>query len=110
MAEIDFSKLLPQMLAAAEGVLNNKWPDVKGYAESEFNKLNETFRFIGLEVAEGRMTMDRAKQHLAMQKRAAVQILLAVKGLGQLAAEAAINAALNVVKDAVNAAVGFPLI
>jgi hypothetical protein len=37
-------------------------------------------------------------------------VLLAIQGLGLLSVEAAINAALNVVKNTVNTAVGFALI
>ncbi len=110
MADIDLSELLPKMLEAAKGVLKKKWPDAKGYAESEFRKLQETVQFIEGEVLAGRMTEERARQHFAMQKRTAIQVLLAIKGLGQLAAEAAINAALDVVKDVINKAVGFALI
>ena len=45
-----------------------------------------------------------------MHKSASCSVLLTLHGLALLAAEEAINAALNVVKGVVNAAVKFPLI
>jgi hypothetical protein len=110
MANIDFSKLLPEMSKAAQKVLKNKWPEVKGYAESAFEEMRKTLQYISDEFLAGRMTKERAKQQLAIQKRTAMQILLTVEGLGLLAAEEAVNAALDVIKDVINAAVGFPLI
>mgnify|MGYP003439191727 FL=1 len=48
--------------------------------------------------------------HLEIQKNATRMVLMTIEGLGILAAEAAITAALNVVKDSVNTAVGFSLL
>jgi hypothetical protein len=47
---------------------------------------------------------------MEMQKNAARMVLLAIEGLGILAVEAAINAALAVVKEAVNGALDFALL
>lgn len=109
MADIDFSELLPKMLKAAEGILKN-WTDAQGYAESACRKLQEAVQYIKDEVQAGQMTEERAKEHLAIQKRAARVVLLGIDGLGKRAAEAAINEILDVVKDVINKAVGFALI
>jgi hypothetical protein len=45
-----------------------------------------------------------------MQKLASQNVLLTLQGLSLLAVEAAINAALGVIKTAVNTAIGFALL
>ena len=54
--------------------------------------------------------VQQAELHLQIQKNAMRSVLLTVEGLGLLAAEQAINQALALVKDQVNAAVGFALL
>ena len=110
MANINVSELVKKMLGAAQEELKGKWPDAKNYAQAEFRKIGESIAFIQKEVLAGRMTEDRARLHLEVQKNAARMVLLCIEGLGILAVEAAINAALAVVKDAVNTALGFALL
>jgi hypothetical protein len=52
----------------------------------------------------------RAKLLLDMQKNASSSVLQTVKGLSLLAAEQAINAALNVLRSSVNTAIGIALL
>jgi hypothetical protein len=61
-------------------------------------------------LAAGRINSQQADLLLDMQKLASRNVLLTMEGLGLLAAEAAINAALDVVKKAVNTALGITLI
>lgn len=110
MPEIDFDDVLKNMIGAASASLGNAWEDAKAYAEAEFTKMRDTLAFIQTEVVAGRMTPERAGLHLRMQKNAATAVLLTLEGLGILAVENAINAALDAVKAAVNTALGFPLI
>lgn len=107
---INVSELLKKMLAAAESVIKKEWPDSKDYAESEFKKIGESIMFIQKEVKAGKMTADRARLHMEIQKNAARTALLALEGLAVIAVEKAINAALAAVKDTVNAALKFPLL
>ena len=110
MPAIDVQNLTAQMVNAAKGVLGANWQVTKTYAEAEFNKLALTLDFIRQEVLAGRMTPAKAQIHLEMQKNAATTVLLTIKGLNVLAVENAINAALGVVKNTVNTAVGFVLL
>ena len=110
MPNIDLSELLDNMLNAAKGELKDKWPEAKEFAESELKKIGESILFIQKEVIAKRMSQEKAKLHLDMQKNASKTILLTLEGLGILAVEAAINAALQVVKKTVNSAIGFSLI
>lgn len=110
MASINLHELLPQMLSAASGVLKKQWPEIKDYVESEFKKIGESILFIETQRAQGKMTERQAQLHLELQKQATRSVLLSAEGMGLLATEAAINAALNVVKDAVNTALKFTLL
>ena len=110
MPEIDTEALLKSMLAAAKGVLAKKWPKVKDYATSEFKKIGESIRFIAQQVAAGKMGKEEAQLQLSIQQHASRAALLAVEGLGLVAAEQAINAALAAVKTTVNAALPFKLL
>ena len=110
MAELDVSKLATDMLGAAMKVLNQKWPEAAGYAESEFKKIAESIALIQRQCAAGKMTEEQARLHLELQRIASRNVLLTLEGLGLLTAEAAINAALQVVKVAVNTAIGIVLL
>lgn len=107
---LDVEALGKSMAAAAGGVLDKKWKTARPYAEAEFTKLADTLKLIEQEVLALRMTPKKAAIHLEIQKEAAVTVLLTVQGLSTLAVEEAINAALAVVKDTVNAALKFPLL
>ncbi len=110
MANIDVSELVANMLKAAKQALGNKWPEAKDFAESEFKKIGEAILFIEKQRLSGKMSDEKARLHLEIQKNASKTVLLTLEGLGILAVEAAINAALNVIKDTVNKALGFALI
>ena len=56
------------------------------------------------------MPPKEARLLLEMQQNPAKAVLMTVEGLGLLAAEAAINAAINAVRTTVNKALGFALI
>ena len=107
---IEWKDLGPAMLGAAKGVLKKKWPEVKDYAESEYKKLAETLQLIEKLTLAGTITPEEALLQLQIQRNAARTVLLTIEGLGVLAAEQAINAALNAVKPVVNGAIGFALI
>jgi hypothetical protein len=110
MANINVSDVLAGMIAAAQGVFSNKWPKVKDFAEAEFEKLARTLVQIEALKVSGQITDGEASVLLEMQKNTARAVMLALEGMSLLLVEQAINAALAVVKDAVNRAVGFPLI
>ncbi|PVW15808.1 hypothetical protein DDV96_05950 [Marixanthomonas spongiae] len=98
------------MLAAAKGVMEANWEDVKPYAEQEFKNLSENLQLIIRLRAENKITEEQAKLYLDIHKSSVKIVLLTIEGLGILAVEQAINAALDVVKDTVNTAIGFVLI
>ena len=104
------SKLAKQMLAAAKGEVAEKWPDVKLYADAEARKLAQTLVMIEKLKVSGKITKKQADILLDMQKQTSRVVLLTIEGLNLLAAEAAINAAIKSIRDAVNDAIGWKLI
>ncbi|MBT3880312.1 MAG: hypothetical protein HON76_05330 [Candidatus Scalindua sp.] len=107
---IDVADIAAKMLEAFKGQLTKKWPEVKVYAETEARKLAETLVMIEKLKLAGEITDEQAKLQLQIQKNACRTVFLAIEGLGIIAVEQAINAALGVLKDAINTALKFPLI
>ena len=109
MANIDISKLLAEMGVAAAKVLKDQWPVVQNFTEMELQKIAITIGSIHAGVVAGTMTSAEAQVLLDMQKNATRTVLLASEGMSALAAEQAINAALDVAKMALNAALKIPI-
>ncbi len=107
---LDTSEIVQKMVQAAANSLKNSWPSIKDFAETEFKNLAETLALIVRLRAEGKITEEQAKLHLQIQKNTTRMVLLTAEGLALLAVEGAINAALSVVREGVNTAVGFVLL
>ncbi len=107
---LDVGTLAQQMLAAALPVLKKDAADAEAFAKTEFTKIAQTIVSLGEQVAAGQINQQQAGLLLDMQTSASRSVLLTLKGLALLAVEQAINAALDVVKAAVNTALGFTLI
>ena len=107
---LDFDQLFNAMFQAAAGMLKDSVPDIESFAKTEFQKLAHTLVSIGEQLAGGVINQEQAELLLDMQKNATRAVFTTVEGLGILAAEAAINAALDAVKGIVNSAVKFTLL
>jgi hypothetical protein len=108
--DLDVGTLASQMLEAALPILQKDTQDAESFAKTEFTKLAQTMVSITGQLAAGEIDQQQASLLLEMQKSASRNVLLTLKGLALLGAEAAINAALSVVKTVVNTAARFPLI
>jgi hypothetical protein len=108
--DFDIEKLGSDMLTAALPLLGKAGQDAGSFAKAEFAKIATTIASIGEDLAAKRINLQQAELLLDMQTLASRNVLLTVEGIGLLAAEGAINAALAVIKKAVNAAVGVALI
>jgi hypothetical protein len=106
MPNIDAGTLATQMLTAVSGVLQQHWKDVRPFAETEMQKLALTAVQIEAGQRDGSLTQTQAKILLKMQANATASVFTAIKTIGMIAAQDAINAALGVLKSAVNTAVG----
>ncbi|MEI6265466.1 MAG: hypothetical protein WCP74_10180 [Sphingobacteriia bacterium] len=110
MANIDFSKLVHDMLTAAKGKLTSHWKEVKPYAEKEVNSFAENIKLIAELKMKGKITEEQARLYIDIQKNSMRIVLLTIEGLGILAVEAAINAAIDVIRSTVNTALGWRIL
>jgi hypothetical protein len=107
---IDVQSLATQMLTVAIPLLKADAQNAESFAKVEFTKIAQTIASIGEQLAANQINQQQAILLLNMQKLASQNVLLTLQGLALLAVEAAINAALGVVKTAVNTALGFALL
>ena len=70
----------------------------------------ESFVMIEKLIIMDKITEEQARIHFHIQHNATRMVLLTVEGLGIIAVEQAINAALDVLKDTINTALNFTLI
>ncbi len=110
MAEINVQEILEQMLDAAKGVLENHWEEAKPFAKQELKSLAENLKLINQLKTEGKISEEQTKYYLEIHKSSIRIVLLTIEGLGILAVEAAINAALEVIKSTVNTAIGWSIL
>lgn len=110
MADINVNEILEKMLDASKEALQNHWEEAKPYAKQELKSLAESLKLINQLKVDGKINEQQAKYYLEIHKSSVRIVLLAIEGLGILAVESAINAALDVVKTTVNAAIGWSII
>jgi len=104
------SDLVSSMVKAAQASLGKDWPKARDFARPEIDRLARTLRDITQLAAAGKVNKQQARALLAIHKNTAQTVLLTIEGLGIIAAENAINAALAAVKEAVNAAAGVAIV
>jgi len=107
---LDIAALVETMWSAAKGPLGNAAATAEPFAKTQFTNIAQTCASIASGVALTQISQQQAAFLLDIQKHATQNALLATEGLGLVAAEAAINAALGAVAGVVNGAVGFKLI
>ena len=107
---LDVEAIGKEMINAAKGIVGERWPTTKQYFESESKMFAERLASIAAMRVDGLISEARAKQHVRFQTEAWETALLAVNGLNQLMVEEALNAAIKVVREVVNKAVGFVLL
>lgn len=110
MATINIEELVGQMLQAAQGVLKNHWDEARPYAEKEFKAFGDNIKLIAELKVKGKITEEQAKMYVEIQKSSIRVVLLTIEGLGILAVESAINAAIDIVRSTVNTAIGWNIL
>ena len=98
------------MLNAAKGVLTTQWTIVEPFAKLQFKQLAQNLELIVSLKITGKITEEQSQLLFSMHKHAQTILLISLEGISIVTAEKAINAALDVVKNTVNTAIGFPLI
>lgn len=107
---LDIDVIAKDMITAAKGVVDQKWPATREYFESESKMYAQRLASVAKMYADGIISEKRAKEHIALQNEAWETTLLAVNGLSQILIEQALNAAIKVIRDAVNKSIGFALL
>lgn len=110
MSAFDATAVASDAAAAMLGVLQKSASDIKQFAEAEARKIATSMAEIGSLRANGVIDDAEALLHLDIQKNASRAVLMAIKGIGILAAEQAINAAFDVVRTALNKVLPIPLL
>lgn len=107
---VDVEALAKQMLEAAKGVFDEKWPEVKKFAESESKKFVNNMAEIAVWKVNNEITEDEARSLANLHKRSMKMVFTALEGISLAMAEKAINAAIDVIRQAVNTAIGWAIL
>ena len=108
--EVTSENLGEKLLGAAKTAFGSKFGLIKHFLKDESEKLAITLRMIIAASASGEISKTEAKILLNQQKIAASAVLTSAEGMTAVAVQAAINAALKLVKDFVNGKLGFALL
>ena len=109
MAELDLEALVKEMGNVAIPHLKGGAAKAREFGKVEADKMARTALMLATGVAAGKIDQDEAKLVLEVQKNASRSVLLTIKGLGIVAVENAINAAVRVLLKAVQKATGILL-
>jgi hypothetical protein len=109
-SNINAEALAEQMLEAAKAVFNDKWPEVRKFAESESKKFASNMAEIELWKISNQITEDEAKSLVGLHKRSMKMVFTALEGISLAMAEKAINAAIDVIRQTVNTAIGWAIL
>jgi hypothetical protein len=104
MPDLDLDSIVKDMGNAALPHLKGGAAKAKQFGKTEALKIAQTAQMLAQGVATGRIDADEAKLILEVQKNASRSILLTIKGLGIVAVENAVNAAMDVVRKAIKTA------
>ena len=100
MADFDFEALVKEMGKAATPHLKGGASKAREFGRVEADKMARTAMMLAAGVAAGKIDQEEAKLVLEVQKNASRSVLLTIKGLGIVAVENAINAAVRVLMKA----------
>lgn len=107
---INVDQLFAQMVTAGAQAFGAGWGEVEKFAKLEFKTLAQRIKDIGEGLAQGQFDLPTAKLLTTMQINNAKAAIAGATTLVALAVEAAINAVLATIKDAVNAGLGVALL
>jgi len=95
------------MLSAAKDNLGKFWKQAKPFAENEAISMANKLLMIEKLKLTGKISKAEALLHIEIQKSAFRTVLLSIEGLGLIAVENTINAALGAIAKVVNKAIGW---
>ncbi len=107
---IDADQLFGQMVSAGAQAFGTGWAEVEKFANIEFRTLAQRIKEIGEGLAKNDFDVPTGKLLMAMQVNTATAAIAGATTLVLLAVEAAVNAVMATIKDAVNTALGVALL
>ena len=96
--DIDFKKIAVDMLEAMKAVVGDNIEEVRKMADDDLEDFAKRTVVLAQKVADGQLTAEQAKVVLKIRKNAVETVLLAIAGIGIIAAQEALNAAIAVLK------------
>jgi delta 1-pyrroline-5-carboxylate dehydrogenase len=110
MAAIDVDDIARQMVESAKAVLGERWPGVKIFVESESRKFAQSMADIAVWRSTGEITEEQAEVLSRLHQRSMKMVLTSLEGISLAIAEKSLNAAIAVVRTAVNSAIGWNIL
>ncbi|MFL9896252.1 hypothetical protein [Paraburkholderia sp. RL17-381-BIF-C] len=107
---MDWGQVAQNMLQAAKTSAGNDWPKLRDYAENEFKNLSTVAGQIEERKNQGTITEVNAEFLIGQYQAAARGVLFAVEGLTNLLIQKAWNAAMAVLAQAIDTAIGWSLV
>ncbi len=104
------SDLFKSMVEAAKDSFAEDWPKAQEYAKPEFKRLAQSLVDISKLVMNDTINQQQAKALLQIHKNTTLMVLLTIEGLGLIAVENAMNAAIKTVQETINRAAGITLL
>ena len=68
MANLDYKKLIQDMITAAKGHFEKHWNEAQPYAEKEIKSFTENIKLIAKLKSEGKINEEQAKLYIDIQK------------------------------------------
>ncbi len=109
MASINIQEIVVEITGSAQGILESKWHSFKPYAEHEFRQFTENAEFLANLRINNEINDAELKARLELQKLALKNVLLAIEGIGLIAAQEVINAAINILAKAIKTVLNISL-
>jgi hypothetical protein len=103
---LDINKVASDMLQASASDLVKGGEQASEYASHEYAQFIEDIEHVQTMAEEGTITAAEAQALVDQYKLSMQAVLLCIEGLGVIAVQNAINAALQVLNDAIAAALG----
>lgn len=100
----DWTKVLQGMLAAAQNSAHAEWPKLQSEAKAQFQTLTQVAARIEARKLANDITETNARFLMYQYRMAAQNVMFSVEGLTNLLVEQALNAALDVLRQAVKTA------
>lgn len=106
MSAIDVDAVTSEITSKMLEILTGTGKDIASYAKAEARKFATSAAEIAALRATGQITDEEARLHISIQKNASRAVLMAIEGISIIAAERAINAALEIIGGAIQTATG----